>query len=323
MKSGEAQAEKEKHAHSYMKAEVSRQMEIITSVSGQLEKTQRELAEALRARETQKRSSDSQKIEWEAERAAYEDKLQSVNEKLHSIKDELQETRRESQSHRRNEAGMANDSALKPQRIPLQRPADNNNHSVTIATPGAIKVRQKTKKSSALPGDKSAFSITPLLNRTGAPPASSTSSADEMDEPTKATDNDEIKPSSRAKARIDGGTKAQYLNRSGEGRRTNTRTKHTAASKEDIPSRPPDHTVNEKPPTSPNFSRTSSHGQVPAKPKRRKLGAQRDKNMFDDENDELSETRQPVRKLAIPGGLQSSVPVNTGFSPLKRDRRLH
>lgn len=345
LKSAETQLEHEKNAHERAQTKISRQAEEITTLSGQLEKTREELVEESRTRERQQQSMDHKRLDWETERARFEAKLESLEKKLRSTEDRLQESRDEFQRHRghkRKDEGS--DPAAWTHKIPLQGAAAHHfNPDLTIATPGAVQVREKTKRSSALPGDKSNFSITPFLNRTNQNLDSPMTSADEMDELDTVILNDKIGTPSTSVGTFEAKNKERRLDKilavQGPPRDRGQRfpDSHRKVSPEvsvkGVSSKLSRNIDNEQQLTGPNTLHNKFSSQLAAKPKRRRLGAQRDKNIFDDDDDDLSEPRQPVRKLAIHGGLPSSTSagdrlrqnrgfdISVGFSPLKRDKR--
>lgn len=344
LRSVEAQLEKEKYAHERTLAKVSQQMKEIANLSGQLEKARKELVE-VQAREQQQRSTDQQGLKRDAERAALEAMVESLEKQLRSAKNQIQQTRHDLQ-RRRGNARVHELSDSRPQShvIPLQQAAAPFIPDMTIATPGAVQVRGKATRFSALPGDKSAFSITPFLSRASAPPDSPVSSTNETDELDTVNTSGKLGTlSSSASAFEDKSmesspqdeTSSVDPRRNMEGQAPNPRgTMSIAAFKGRISSRGSGNVDSERRPVGSNALQIQSSSQGPSKTKRRKLGAQRDKSMFNDDDDgDLLEARKPGHKLAIPGGLHSATSAGdrlhqnwgfcgpTAFSPLKRDRR--
>ncbi|KAL3435713.1 hypothetical protein BDV09DRAFT_167139 [Aspergillus tetrazonus] len=214
-------------------------------------------------------------------------------------------------------------------KVPTERAAESyprnfttRLHSeMTIATPGAVCAQTQQKPFSTLPGDKSSFSITPFLNRTTELDDSSMSSDDELNEASNtgkyghgastntspkqlkspiAKQPSKLAKQAPAKAAVKGDT------RNGQ--------------KQMISNSPDVDRINQS-----SLSRPVGQKQAPSK--KRKLGLQRDRNLFDeDEDDNTSQDiRKPGRKLVGTGqmGLVGkrifTGPI--GFSPLKRDRR--
>jgi 21S rRNA (uridine2791-2'-O)-methyltransferase len=212
-------------------------------------------------------------------------------------------------------------------KVPTERAAEShprnftNRSELTIATPGAVCAQTQQKPFSTLPGDKSAFSITPFLNRTTELDDSSMSSDDELNEASNtgkdghgantitfpkqlkspiAKQPNKLAKQAPAKASVKGDT--------GNGQ------------KQMILDSPDVDRINQS-----SLSRPVGQKQAPSK--KRKLGLQRDRNLFDEDEDDntFHETRKPGRKLVGTGqtGLVGkrvfTGPI--GFSPLKRDRK--
>ncbi|KAH2196888.1 hypothetical protein KXW59_005032 [Aspergillus fumigatus] len=223
--------------------------------------------------------------------------------------------------------------------------------TLTIATPGAIKSWNKgIKQPTALPGDKSSFSITPFLKRAGEPRNPSLSSDDDLNElhtvtvcagtPGKVSSDkigfaenatinspqqeDELFPGgapSKKQSELSHhiGTKSRMARAISSRSRSPHTDVETDAKGDDVPK-----------------NRAASQGQV--KLKKRKLGFQRERNLFEDEEDpDNQDIRKPARKLAPGPGQTSRDDIQltarssivhgrgfgapTGFSPLKRDRK--
>ena len=343
----EVQLDNEKHAHERARAKCAQQSAEITKLSSKIEELQGELAREQRAKQQYERDSRQQSVGWDSQRAVLEGRIETLRKQLRSAKDKLQEAQHDLQQRRGNLKIHHDGPEPQSRAVPLQRPGRSSEQGgVTIATPGAVRVQAKPNRKSALPGDKSAFSITPYLNRTGASRDSPISS--DMDEEevkqamqdthlspgknrvTNAVEDPESLPKDRpAPARV-GQLKGGKVKSKGEQARSNApdpiteNSKPASRSAGVVPIEEPD----EFPDT------LAEPGQV--KPKRRKLGAQRDRGLFEDE-DEMLESRKPARKLAL-GASRNSVLTSTqtgasagdrlprtlgfgAFSPLKRDRK--
>lgn len=347
----EVQIENEKHSHERTRARSSQQAAEITKLSAKVEELQATLARELRANQQYERDIRQQNEGWNSQRESLEGKMESLRKQLRTTKDKLQEAQHDLQQRRSNVKSNDGDGFESRSRaVPLQRPGPSADYhsGVTIATPGAVRVQEKVKRQSALPGDKSAFSITPFLNRTGAPMDSPILSEVDEDEINEAMKGDST---SLGKARVANESVGSGLSPDGlpasvrnppaksskpkpKGREGKLATSGLAnelkkpASRPDtkIPLRDSDDL--EDSPVEPGQS----------KPKKRKLGAQRDRNLFEEDEDEedMLEIRKPGRKLPLGAG-RSSVLATTqqsgslagkprtlgfgGFSPLKRDRK--
>lgn len=326
---GQFESEKDARGHAWTKE--PHQAEEITDLTKRLEEARKQLSEETEARSRQERNSQQQSREWETQRTALESKLGSLQQKLKSMKDQLREAK--------SNARAANASQ---QRSSVRYDAD-----MAIGTPGPVQTQLGAKRSMALPGDKSAFSITPFLNRTSAPQDPQSSSENDSEELHEASEA-ERRPSkgkTSDRGRI-GNPKPRNEPQESQGSpsrgdlnkhepkpgkissRTNPDTKPHRADGEDLADDPS--TVRDQ----------STTGLSMNKSTKRKLGAQRDNSPDND----AGSIMKPGRKLALGAGRKPAVslleqpnspdvgllarlPRNrmfsgaTDFSPLKRDRR--
>ncbi|KAJ5413368.1 hypothetical protein N7465_005673 [Penicillium sp. CMV-2018d] len=337
----ELQLDNEKHAHERTQAKGSQQLTEITQLSARVEQLRNELAGELRAKQQQERDNHHLNSTWANQRATFEGKIDSLKQQLRSTKDKLQETQIEIQRRSvKSHAGNGSESSSRT--VPLQRPGPSGHAGVTIATPGAVRVQEKLKRDSAMPGDKSAFSITPFLNRTGAPSDSPMSSVGDEDDILGDTDTPRGplgKQSTFGESKRIGSALRRQLSPT-EDRIPITKFTKSRARDGAIPVSAPENEV--KKPTHrldrrvPATETDELHEQFEheqAKPKKRKLGGQRDRSLFEEEDEEEPQPNKKFgRKLAIGNGrastLASSLPralglgaAPMGFSPLKKDRR--
>lgn len=352
----EVQLESERHAHERTRTKVAQQAVTITDFTSRIEGLQSELNKETRAKQQHERETRQHKTEWTDQRMALDGKIETLRKQLRSTKDKLQEAQQELQ-HKRNNTHTSEADVTEPRSsaVPLRRsgPSTDYHSGVTIATPGAVRMQEKVKRQSALPGDKSAFSITPFLNRTGAPtgsPLSSEAGEDDMDVTMdesrlplhKADVVDETRGLETAPKSVPGHTRsaaAKGPKAKLKAREVKTTTSKPADAILKLPQSVGDQTL----PQPSEESRDSSIDQAQAKPKRRKLGVQRDRNLFDEDEEESDhfESRKPGRKLGLgvarnPGlttALPAAAPVgerlsralglgaSMAFSPLKRDRK--
>lgn len=332
----EVHLEDEKRAHERSQARDSQQKQEIANLSSQLEKARKELAEGASAIERQERHFQRQSLEWETQRNTFESKIETLNRKLRSTKDQLQEAQKTQQNRQANiTSDDISQASHRSRPIPLQRPMTQINPDITIATPGAIQKHEKAKQPSALPGDKSAFSITPYLSRTNVPVDTPVTSDDDMDELDAINMKGTIKsPSKQGRS---GGSKDVELQLEGQPMPSKGLPRNTAKQKpaksqvEEISTKASGRVdSDDQLEDSSGLQAKKGASRGPTKPKKRKLGGQRDRNLFDEEEeDELYEYRKPGRKLALGtgrnptlGGFQP-VGVLQAFSPLKRDRKRH
>ncbi|KAJ5988248.1 hypothetical protein N7481_003458 [Penicillium waksmanii] len=336
----EVQLENEKNSHDRTRGKISQQAAEIGRLS---RVTSLENCEQNSNPST---TTDSKIQDGKANDQPLETKIETLKKQLRTAKDKLQEAQNELQ-HRRNNVRIENETSEPRSRtVPLQRPGPGGadyQGGVTISTPGAVRVQDKLKRQSALPGDKSAFSITPYLNRTKNSRGSPSSSDVEEEQPKKAKAQakakDAIKTVSRKPsiAEEPAAERASLEDRNSSTRVPSTTAKGKSRAQEGKPaSRPAPKPILEE--DSDDLESSLDQGQ--AKTKRRKLGAQRERSLFEDDEDEGGlDLRKPGRKLGLGGGRSSILATTTqmsgasgiprnlgfaaplGFSPLKKDRK--
>ncbi|KAJ5668800.1 hypothetical protein N7462_009870 [Penicillium macrosclerotiorum] len=337
----EVQLKNEKLSHEHTRARVVEQATEIDNLSSRVEKLQNELSREIRTRQHQEREDQQQNGGWESQRAVLEGKIETLRKQLRSTKDKLQEAQHSLQQQRSTtRSTLGDEDEIRPRMVPLQGPGPSADYhgGLMIATPGAVRVEEKAKRKSALPGDKSAFSITPFLNRTGAARDSAMSSDMDEDEIEQAMDEN---PPSFRKPNTDGEMRDRNLppaKRAGPDRVPSNAVK-TKPKEHGLTSQPKQSVHRPSSKTPHEESDESEHfmsNKAQAKPKRRKLGMQRERNLFDEENhEEMIENSKPGRKLVLgAAGRNSTKPVASlssaltngcvfggGFSPLKKDRK--
>jgi len=140
-------------------------------VARQLETLQAEIGKE--RKERQKLEKESQKIltDRETEIKTLESRLDASRTKLKTTKDQLKESQAELRVARlttQAEASrpISSNTTRNAGREARKRTASLMEDDTVIGTPGDLEAAKKIKRASALPGDKSTFSITPFLNRT-------------------------------------------------------------------------------------------------------------------------------------------------------------
>ncbi|KAL4800090.1 FtsJ-like methyltransferase-domain-containing protein [Aspergillus venezuelensis] len=283
----EVQLENEKRAHERSLAKQAQQAEDHATLASKLEKTKRELAEAQQYAKYEMPPGGRIRM---SRPSPIQGKRGATN--LVAAEDSNQEGTHAQQQ------GVWNSTTTK---VPVERPTGNHlpkltnrpSSELTIATPGAVRAKGQPKKSSTLPGEKSAFSITPFLNRTTGLAESSASSDDELNE-ARTSDND-----------VRGGNLAMFAKQRDP----------TVAKQPNLAKKGPietDMNVNtkerpkQKVPESPNGTEillSRPIGQKQTLSKKRKLGLQRDRSLFDEDEDDgaMHETRKLGRKLVGTG----------------------
>lgn len=158
-----------------------------------LETVQTDLAKERRDRQKNERETQKASAEWENKNSALESRLDALRSKLKATKEQLKETQTDLQNSRasRNRTSAPKDVPALIGRNPRKRAAVHMEDSM-IGTPGDLPAAKKSRKGSALPGEKSTFSITPFLNRTisvapeSPPPDRAGSEFEDGDQPSSA-----------------------------------------------------------------------------------------------------------------------------------------
>ncbi|OGM39231.1 hypothetical protein ABOM_012060 [Aspergillus bombycis] len=331
----EVQLESEKKAHEQTVARESHNAEQVTALSLSLEGARKELVEEARARDGRERVFQQQSMEWAAQRSALDANLDALNKKLRSTKDQYQAAATE--LRRQHDTSNNHESKFSSAQSTTQ-----HNSGLTIATPGAIRAQDKRSKISALPGEKSSFSITPFLNRTSGLRDSAMSSEDDADElhtthmtsrtNEKASENDIQKCGNSGyqgqKPSVDELPVTVDTLHLGHG--TSNGRKGGQFQRKLVDNSDPEGRME-------TVSGIFAHGQF--KSRKRKLGTQRDMGLFDEDDDEdTHDIRRPGRKLVLGStgrNAASQVSAPSGnrlgrsrglgglgeFSPLKRDKK--
>ncbi|CAG8006841.1 unnamed protein product [Penicillium olsonii] len=340
----EAQLDDEKHAHQRTQAKASQQATEITNLSARIEELRKEFAGELRAKQQQERDFQQQSSGWESQRTVLEGKVESLNKQLRASKSKLQEVQSELHQRGNVKAHAANGSEA-TRSVPLQRPGPisrpSSHSGVEIATPGAFRVQGKMRKDSAMPGEKSSFSITPFLNRTGGglsdSPMSSVAGDDDVghdgaaDAPTplealKGNRNGEPKRMGSALRRqLSPGQDRNPISKTVKPKARESAS--TAPAPVKVPTKLPAKektSVNRMVSAIEDDGLSDSSAEELAKPKKRKLVGQRDRSLFEEDEDDIGLFKNIARK----GSTLSKGPANStkfgapmGFSPLKKDRK--
>ncbi|KAJ5807504.1 Ribosomal RNA large subunit methyltransferase E [Penicillium robsamsonii] len=305
----ELQLDNEKHSHERTQAKGSQQITKIAQLSTRVEELRNELAGELRAKQQQEQDNHQQNSAWANQRATFEESIDSLKQQLRSARDKLQEAHIEIQQLRSLKPHAGNESESSSRTVPLQRPGPSGHAGVTIATPGAVRVQEKLKRDSAVPGDKSAFSITPFLNRTGAPSDSPMSSVGDKDEFLGDTDTPRGllgKQSTFGNPKRIGSALRPQLSPTEDRIPIKKATKPRAREGAMLVSAPeneikkPTYRLDRRMPPTETDELHEPFEHEQAKPKKRKLGGQRDRSLFEeDEEEEPLPNKKFGRKLAI------------------------
>ena len=136
-----------------------------------IEDLQKELAQERRDKQNLERDSQKELDSWEGKKMVLEGKLEAFRNKIRTTKEQLKQTEADLQKAKVSTGKPASRSAFPGDYESLtknarKRSAAHLDMDATIGTPGLPPPAKRGKRGSTLPGDKSAFSITPFLNRT-------------------------------------------------------------------------------------------------------------------------------------------------------------
>lgn len=141
-------------------------------LESRVETLQSELAKERRERGRLEREGQKASTEWENRRATLEARLDTFRTKLKTTKEQLKETQTALETAR-SVVNVSSTRTKRPTnttsfaRDSQKRAATEMDADTMIGTPGPLPVAKKSKRASSLVGEKSTFSITPFLNRTG------------------------------------------------------------------------------------------------------------------------------------------------------------
>lgn len=139
--------------------------------AAQLESLQAELVKERKERLKIEREALKASADWEAKQATLETRMDTLKTELKTSKDQLKESESELQTARATSRAAASKSTANlaldnETRDPRKRNISRMDDDTVIGTPGDLRATKKVKRGSAMPGDKSTFSITPFLTRT-------------------------------------------------------------------------------------------------------------------------------------------------------------
>ena len=142
-----------------------------TKSAARFESLQAELAKERKERTRIEREAFKASADWEAKQVTLETRMDSLKTKLKASKDQLKESESELKTAwaasravtNKSTASLAIENTTKD---PRKRSFLRMDDDTVIGTPGDLRATKMLKRGSAMPGDKSTFSITPFLNRT-------------------------------------------------------------------------------------------------------------------------------------------------------------
>lgn len=315
------------------------------SMISQVEEMKKELANQKRDAQKKERETQKKTADLENQKDLLESKLDAFRNKLRATKEQLQEARK--QLEEAQAARFAQSAELTKARLaganPRKRPAARFDPDVTIGTPGEGRNLAKKARTSALPGDKSHFSITPFLNRTmSLAPESPSELEDEHDRADKVMNAQidaiaaEIPPSSPVPAKGRPNAEASVNNPTSKGKGGKALKETTKSNANKVPQKPRLDKVTEEgeeenkiPEKNPGQPGLAAVAEEPVKKKQKVLGPTR-KCIFDDDDEAAPAKAKGILGTGLRGGAAFGRITLTSkgkgkplaeFSPLKRDRK--
>lgn len=304
----------------------------------QLKKLQEEIKKEGDERRRMEHEINERATAWEQQKKSLEERLDKLRKQLRSTKEKLKEHQNDTLlSHEPQQIERPRQSVASDRSASLGHSGGIFDPSMTIATPGAVKVKTNFQpRPSAALGEKSSFSITPYLKRNRNAEDSSSSSDDDLRpqaDSHNAKKRAKVSPKSNKTRRPKANQPSNHDNDDendddGEDRRLAKADGHDRSIAEDsILSRRND----EMPSMLGGMSNSSLGGkQVPRK--RKVLGGQRDITLFDEEEEQFERPKRvekPIPSLKPSAKRPQALGVarlafgeSSSFSPLKRDKRL-
>ncbi|KAG6989813.1 hypothetical protein G7Y79_00064g094360 [Physcia stellaris] len=190
----QVELETEKRATQRAVAKESKYQAEDARTAAQMESLQADLANERKERFKIEREAQKLTADFEMRTVNLNSRLDSLRTQLKATKDHLRENQSELQnalaaSRVRTSRSTSNIALDEIARDPRKRIASRMDDDTIIGTPGDMPAGKKTKKGSTMLGDKSAFSITPFLNRTA---SIALDNPDEQSETDKADDHADI-----------------------------------------------------------------------------------------------------------------------------------
>ncbi|CRG84668.1 hypothetical protein PISL3812_01923 [Talaromyces islandicus] len=299
----------------------------------QLESLQEEMKKEIEDKRRLEKEEREKSAAWENEKKALEERLQSVRKQLRNAKDKLKEYREsESNPHilSRPSHGRQRDSSVR-------HSANSFDADMTIVTPGAIRTAADPRRQITAPGEKSTFSITPYLNRNKPTTGSSNTSDDDLEADSDRQHRVEKKPKpSKSNSRVDSRKENKKPPKKAVGKNRRKIDDEEEASENQGAENLGDESLDEDTtlPEQKEGAQDATASKVPQEgkqnqKKRKILGAQREKTLFDDEEDDLE---RPAKDRRLTSTLHSGIQAlhasrqifkeTSKFSPLKRAKRL-
>ncbi|KAJ0416017.1 FtsJ-like methyltransferase-domain-containing protein [Aspergillus carlsbadensis] len=278
------QLETEKRAHERTLAKGSQQKEEITNLATKLEEARREINLARRHRQQTTHQAPAVR------------KPEGASRNLERARDDAPFY--SPQPHNNRSSAKKTIFSERTTMVPLRAATSHLHSELNVATPGAVRAQKQQNQIPTMPGEKSSFSITPFLNRTTGLGGSTMSSDDELNEAQGEGSHQKLPVLSRhARRRDSSPTASKQPSKPDRESSTMAAIKRPKISQKLSPLDSPDEARDSSVPLSRPL------GQKQAAPKKRKLGLQRDRSLFDDDEEDntLQDSRKPGRKLVGAG----------------------
>lgn len=306
----------------------------------QLKKLQEEIKKEVDEKRRMEQEINERSAAWEQQKKSLEERLDKLRKQLRVTKEKLKEHQNDTLlSHEPQQIERPRQSIASDRSASLGHSGGTFDPSMTIATPGAVKVKTNFQpRPSAALGEKSSFSITPYLKRNRNAEDSSSSSDDDLrpqadlhnaDKRAKASPKSSkagrpkaIPPSNHDNGaeNEDGGDDHRIVKADGHG---------ISIAEDSILSRRHD----EMPPMLGGMSKRGlSLGGKQVPRKRKVLGGQRDITLFDEEEEQFERPKRVEKSIPslkpsakrpqALGVARLAFGESSSFSPLKRDKRL-
>ena len=168
----QVELENEKRASSRARAQELESSKVPANLEAQMEALKAELAKERRDRQAAEREINAAAGEYEGKITLLESRLDAFRNKLKTTKEQLKDTQsqlqvRYSRISSATTLRESTDNTISNPQMLRKRSLAQMDLDATVGTPGDQQPNKRGKKCSALPGEKSEFSITPFLNKTG------------------------------------------------------------------------------------------------------------------------------------------------------------
>ncbi|KAL3709880.1 2' O-ribose methyltransferase [Talaromyces marneffei ATCC 18224] len=304
----------------------------------QLKKLQEEFKNEVEERRRMEQEINERSTAWELQKKSLEERLDKLRKQLRSTKEKLKEYQNDTLiSHGPQQIDRPRQSVASDRSASLGHSGGIFDPSMTIATPGAVKVKTNFQpRPSAALGEKSSFSITPYLKRNRNADDSSSSSDDDL-RPQAELHNVKKRANASPK-RNKTGRREMNQSSNHDNDNDNNEESHRPAKADGHDGSIAEDSIlscrnDEVPSILGGMSNRGSSLGGKQVSRKRKVLSQRDIALFDEEEEQFERPKRVVDK-PIPslkpsskrpqalGVARLAFGESSSFSPLKRDKRL-